>query len=212
MKSALLSAAAIIAGVIAVPRAAADLLFFHVYRVTVSMTCVSLEDNGQGSMALVTRKLTNKQIINLAQGRAPEALVPKNERLVALAPDDYLNLAEVRVALLDANTASIIKVIGTTSSSEVAYGPPDGNAAQGVGTGTLIALISPTFALSSAPLSVSFKGVEKPNPRGPVQSLRMVSVSAPVTLTVNGADNPAIFIGGSIRVAGKPLLDLYVEL
>jgi hypothetical protein len=81
-----------------------------------------------------------------------------------------------------------------------------------VGTGSLVALTSPIFALSQVPISVSFKGVEKPNPLGPVQSLKMVSISGPVTLTIDGVANPAIISGGSVRVSGKPLLGLYVDL
>jgi hypothetical protein len=195
-----------------VPRAKAEPILFHVHNVTISLTCVSREVDALGQNALVTRILTNKQIINLAQGRDPAAVVPANEVLVAFAPDDYTKLTTLRVALMDKTTSTIIKLIGTTNSSEVAYGPPNGYAAQGVGTGTMEALSSPAFSIGQIPLSLSFTGSEKPIRGGTIQTFKLVSVSAPVALTVNGTPVPGLIRKGNVRLAAKVLFDLNDDL
>lgn len=205
--------AAALFAVAAAPAGAAEKLY-HVYNVTASITYVTREPapaGGVGSV-LVWNKISNKQFINLARGRDINAVVPKNEILIGLLPDDYRDTTAGRVAVMDANTATILKVIVTTNAATLGYGAPNGYGSQGVGTGTIAAIGNASFAIAPTTVSLSVKSVEKPTNTGPIQNSSVISMSGPFPLTINGNAVPAIITSGSVRLFGKNLLDFYADL
>ncbi|MEK0448677.1 MAG: hypothetical protein RL088_945 [Verrucomicrobiota bacterium] len=192
---------------------AADKLY-HAYNVAASITYASLEPapNGAAGSVVTYRKLANKQFINLARGRDLDAVVPKNEILVALLPDDYRDTTAGRVVVMDTTNASILSLVVTTNTATLGYGAPNGYGSQGVGTGTIFAMGNAGFSIAQTTLSMSIKCVEKPTVSGPIQNGKVISMSGPLPLTVGGNAKPAIVTSGSVRIFGKVMLDLYADL
>jgi len=175
-----------------------------VYHCTLSLPIISQITDNDGHKALVKIRLTNKQVINMALGRALNAEVPTNQILVALLPIDYMQPLETQVAVFDKRAGTVLVIVTTTTSAEVGYGEPDGNSAVGFGSGTIAALNGADFTVAQAPATLSFSGIETGN----VQTASVRSIVARIDTTQNGTPVPAVILKGTFRVYGKPIQKL----
>ena len=179
---------------------------FEVFRVSVSLPYVALTTNAQGAKTLVNGRLTNRQFVNLGQGRDPETPVPRNEILVVVNPNDYVYEASARFAIVDTNTKTILKNLTQVQQSVSGYGGPGGSGfflfAKG---GLLQQLTSPRFAIQVTSVSGSAKGRETVTPKGTKLTTKVGSLTGSLPLTIDGVQVPAVVLTGRVRVFGRPL-------
>lgn len=178
---------------------------YSVFRTTLSLPYTAQIANGQGGSTLVNGRLTNKQFLNLAQGRALGAAVPSNEILVVLTPTDYQFERTSTFAVFDKNTKQVLKRLTAAGEVSTGFGKPDGNGFVFYTTGYLPdALVGPDFGIATASVSATVKGIERSG-KAEVIASRAQSMVGELEVMINGVSAPALTMNARVRVFGRSL-------
>jgi hypothetical protein len=192
---------------LAFPTASRAQIPYTIYKATVNLTVQFQGTDKNGNPAVLVRKLSSNDILNLALGRSLTTKPDKNTELLALALDDGSPGEASQLVVWNPTAHSITTVVWMQSNAQLFFNGVDDSSGVGIANINIQAttLGDPThngFTASTLFGGGSGKG------NGSSVSASATSLSGPVTFTVtDGNAAPATISGvvtdGKFKAGGK---------
>ncbi len=177
------------------------------FPVVISLPITFQTTDAKGATVIKKRILKNKELINLLKGRDLKTPVSKTERIVALLPTDFTHPEKANIVLYEAGDQPKLELLLQGDRSSLIFGGPTGDSTASFGDGRLVSMSSPGFSIDGiSRLNISTLGGEKSAKKVPVQKTKALTVCGRLVITDGDGTKTALITGGTVIIAGKPLV------